>query len=122
MEKIISKISAVVIPCIALNLSCKASEHKGGAAITTALSSLGGSGGMKGGLAVLSAVGVLSGIATEYVVDKIFIRTVRQLCIEGESQEKIFAKIERYPVSKELKLRLKETVRQYNELSEYNNH
>jgi len=61
------------------------------------------------------------GLVTEFIVEKtigtILNNTVKQLCFEGESQEKIFSVIDKYPVSKELKLELKETVRQYSFLA-----
>ena len=69
---------------------------------------------MKGGIIALGIIGTTAGYITEQTVSLILNSVVKQLCTEGETQEEIFAKIEKYPVSKELKLKLKETVRQYN--------
>lgn len=117
MEKILSKIAALGVSCGVFQLACKASGHKGSAAFTTGLSSLGKSWGMKGGLVALGIIGLTADVITEQAIDAILNVVVKQLCVEGESQEEIFAKIEKYPVSNELKLKLKETVRQYNSLS-----
>lgn len=117
MEKILSKLAAVGIPFGVVQLSCKASGHKGGAALTTGLSSLGKSFGMKGGIVALLTIGASVDFLTERSIGAILNGVVKQLCIEGESQDEIYAKIQKYPVSNELKLKLKETVRQYNALS-----
>lgn len=114
MEKVLSKFAAVSIPFSVFELARKASGHKGGPSYTTALSSFGGPLGMKGGIIALGIIGTAASFVTEQTVSTILNSVVKQLCIEGETQEEIFAKIEKYPVSKELKLKLKETVRQYN--------
>lgn len=117
MEKILSKVVTVGVPYGVLQFVRKASGHKGGASFTTGLSSLGGRWGMNGGIFALGLVGVTAGYITEQTTYALLNGVVKQLCVEGESQEEVFAKIDKYPVSKELKLKLKETVRQYNSLS-----
>lgn len=117
MEKILSKVAAVGVPYGVFQFVRKASGHKGAASFTTGLSSLGGRWGMKGGIVTLSLVGVAVGYIAEQAPYALLNSVVKQLCIEGESQEEIFDKIEKYPVSKDLKLKLKETVRKYNSLS-----
>lgn len=114
MEKVFSKVVALCVPYNMLQIACKASGHKGGAALTSGLSPLGRSFGMMGGCVTLGIVGIATDVLTEKIIDMILIGVVKQLCSEGESQEEIFFKIDKYPVSNELKLKLKEAVRQYN--------
>ena len=68
---------------------------------------------MKGGLVTLGLVSIATDLVFEQAIDLILKGVVKQLCREGESQEEIFSKIDEYPVSVELKLKLKEVVRQY---------
>ncbi len=117
MEKFMSKIAAVSVQFGAFQLARKASGHKGAPSYTTALSSFGGRFGMSGGIVVLGLVGTATDFVTEKSTAAILNRVVKQLCIEGESQEEIFAKIDKYPVSKDLKLKLKDTVCQYSSYS-----
>ena len=113
MEKIISKVAAIGVAGSIFQIACKASKHTGCAAFTSGLGSLGGTFGMKGGLVTLGLVGIATDLVFEQAIDLILKGIVKQLCREGESQEEIFSKIDEYPVSVELKLKLKEVVRQY---------
>lgn len=117
MEKIFSKAAAIAIPYSILGIACKASGHNGGAALTSGFRSLGGTFGMKGGLVTLGTIGLAAEFVTEKTIGIVLNNAVKNLCFEGESQETIFSKIDKYPISKELKLKLKETVRQYSVLS-----
>jgi hypothetical protein len=114
MEKILSTAATITIPFGAFQLARKASGHNGGPSYTTALSSFGGPFGMKGGIVTLMVIGKAAGFITEKSIEVILNSVVKQLCSEGESQEEIFAKIDKYPVSRDLKLKLKDTVQQYN--------
>lgn len=114
MEKILSTAATITIPFGAFQLARKASGHNGGPSYTTALSSFGGPFGMKGGIVTLMIIGKAAGFITEKSIEVILNSVVKQLCSEGESQEDIFAKIDKYPVSRDLKLKLKDTAQQYN--------
>lgn len=113
MEKIVSKFAAIGVTGSVFELACKASKHTGCAAFTSGLGSLGGTRGMKGGLATLGLLYITTDLFFEQVIDFTLKGVVKQLCREGESQEEIFSKIDEYPVSTEKKLKLKEVVRQY---------
>lgn len=113
MEKILSKVAAVSVTGSVFQIACKGSKHTGCAAFTSGLSSLGGAFGMKGGLVTLGLVGIATDLVFEQAIDLILKGVVKQLYREGESLEEICSKIDEYPVSIELKLKLKETVSQY---------
>lgn len=53
-------------------------------------------------------IGLLSEGLTEFGFDAIFTAVVKELYKKGETKESIIRKVEKYPVSKSLKRKLKE--------------
>lgn len=104
-DEIVSKISALGIPGLVLIISMSATGMAGAAAITTALSALGPF-GILGGIATLGITGLVSEGIAKYGLDSIFKSVITELEKKGENRETIKAKIEKYPISKELKLKL----------------
>ncbi len=109
MEKLVSKIAALGVPGLILLVAINASGYVGGAAIVTALSAL-GPGGIIGGIATLGIIGLIVQGLTEFGMDAIFSAVVRELLKKGETKESILRKIEKYPISKSLKRKLRELV------------
>ena len=118
MDKIVSKIAALGIPGLIFMVALSATGLAGGAAITAALAAL-GPGGMIGGIATLGIIGLISEAITEYGFDTIFSAVVNELYKRGENIDSLLKKIDKYPVSKTLKSKLKEKLRSLN--SEVNN-
>lgn len=109
MDKIVSKIVALGVPGLVLITAIGATGLAGGAAITAALAAL-GPGGMIRGIVTLGAIGLISEAITEYGVDTIFKAVVTELYRRGETKESLLTKISKYPVSNNLKLKLKESI------------
>ena len=109
MDKLIAKIAALGVPGLVLLVAINISGYAGGAAIVTALSAL-GPGGIIGGIATLGLIGIIMHGLTEFGLDAIFGAVVKQLIINGETQESILGKIQNYPISRNLKSRLREEV------------
>lgn len=109
MDKIVSKIAAFGIPGLILTTAIGATGLAGGAAITVALAAL-GPGGMIGGIATLGIIGLVSEGIVEYGIDAIFSAVVKELYKRGETKESILSKINKYPVSKDLKRKLRESL------------
>jgi len=109
MERIVSKIAALGVPGLVLVVAINASGFVGGAAIVTALSAL-GPGGIIGGIVTLGLIGLIAQALTEFGMDAIFSAVVKELIKKGETKESILNKIEKYPVSKSLKRKLREQV------------
>lgn len=118
MDKIVSKIAALGIPGLIFMVALSATGLAGGAAITAALAAL-GPGGMIGGITTLGIIGLISEAITEYGFDTIFSAVVNELYKRGENIDSLLKKIDKYPVSKSLKSKLKEKLRSLN--SEVNN-
>lgn len=109
MDKIVAKIAALGVPGLVLVISISATGLAGGAAITAALAAL-GPGGMIGGIATLGVLGLISEGIAKYGMDAIFSAVVIELYKRGETKESILNKIQKYPVSKDLKRRLRESL------------
>lgn len=107
MDKIVSKVAALGVPGLVLIIAMGATGYAGAAAITTALAALGPF-GIIGGIATLGVIGLLSEGIAKYGVDAIFSSVVIELYKRGETKATIMEKIEKYPVSKDLKRKLKE--------------
>ena len=113
MDKIVAKIVALGVPGLVLLLAVSISGYAGAAAITTALAAFGGPFGMIGGIGVfgLSAL-ILNGLS-EYGFESIFTNVLLELEKNGHTKEEIIRKIENYPISKSLKLKLKDKFKRY---------
>lgn len=109
MDKIVAKIAALGVPGLVLVIAIGATGLAGGAAITAALAAL-GPGGMIGGIATLGVLGLISEGIAKYGMDAIFSAVVIELYKRGETEESILNKIQKYPVSKDLKRRLRESL------------
>lgn len=107
MDKIISKVAALGVPGLILIIAISATGLTGAAAITAALAALGPF-GMLGGIATLGVIGLLSQGLVDYGFDAIFTGVVKELYKRGETKSSILAKIDKYPISKSLKRKLKE--------------
>ena len=112
MDKIVSKLAGVGVPVLVLLVAMGATGYAGAAALTTALAAL-GPGGMIGGVAVLLVAGVASQGISEFGFDKIFSAVVKELIKRGESEGSLRRKINGYPVSKALKLKLHKLLDDY---------
>jgi len=106
LDSVVSKIVALGVPGLVLLVAMAATGWAGGAAIVTALAILGGPLGMLGGIALLGVMVLISHALAKYGFRKIFEACVRRFEAQGMSKEEILRRIARYPISKDLKLRI----------------
>ena len=107
MDKLVDKIVALGVPGLVLLLAMSATGYAGAVAITAALAALGGPFGMLGGIALLVLLTLISKGLANYGFEAIYIRVLRSLKEEkGLSKDDIIAKINGYPISKGMKLKL----------------
>lgn len=107
MDKIVSSIAALGVPGLVLTVAIGATGLAGGASLTAALAAL-GPGGMIGGIATLGVIGLISKGVAEFGVDAIFTAVVKELVNRGESIDSMLNKLEKYPISRTLKLKVKD--------------
>jgi len=106
MDKIINKIVALGVPGVVLLVVVSTTGFAGGAALTTALAVLGGPLGMVGGIALLGVLGLISKGITDYGFDRIYSKSMSGLKDKGHSEQEVIDKINILPISKSLKLKL----------------
>lgn len=114
MDQIISKVAALGVPGLILVVAVSVSGFAGAAAITSSLAFLGGPFGMLGGIAVLGILGLISQGIAEYGFDRIFQGVVDELRKQGKSKSDIERELNKYPISGNLKAKVKEYLNQYN--------
>ena len=109
MDKVISTITSLGVPGLVLLIAIGASGLSGAAAITFALSSI-GPGGILGGIAFLGVLSVISNAVTEYGFEAILKGVLNEFYAQGESKESIIRKINSYPFTEGLKIKLRATI------------
>lgn len=109
IDDIVPRIAALGVPGLILMISIKATGLTGAAALTTTLKTLGPF-GMIGGIAILGLAELSSEAITKLGFDTIFESVVNELYKKGESKKSIIEKIDKYPMSNEMKNRLKEKI------------
>lgn len=119
-DKAISKIAALGVPGLIFVVAVGATGFSGAAAITAALAAL-GPGGIVGGIAFLGVAGIITSVVAEKGIDYVFNSVIAELYASGETKETILAKIDKYHISKSLKLKLIDKVNSYEENKNNNN-
>ncbi|MDO9547705.1 MAG: hypothetical protein Q7J65_01910 [Candidatus Marinimicrobia bacterium] len=106
MDKLVEKIVALGIPGLVLLIAISATGYTGAAALTTALAALGGPFGMLGGIALLGLLVLISNGIAKYGFERIYRAVLGKLKEDGLTEEEIIKKINNYPISKGMKLKL----------------
>ena len=107
MDQIVDKIAALGVPGLVLFVVMSVSGWAGAAAITTSLALLGGPFGMLGGIAVLGVLGLFSKGLAEYGFEEIFKASIAKMHESGKSKTDIEREIGFYPISGDLKLKIR---------------
>lgn len=105
MEKIVNYIVAMGIPGLILLIAIGLTGLSGAAAITAALAAI-GPGGMIVGIITLGVAGVIAHAISEYGFDRLTKAVVKELYKRGESKESLKNKINSYPITSKLKLKV----------------
>jgi hypothetical protein len=102
-DTLVDKLAGLGAAGLVLLIAVAASGFAGGAAIVTALATLGGPLGMVGGIGMLGLVGVISQSVTRFGVDRIFHAVVARMKEQGTTEQEIRRKVKKMPISKSLK-------------------
>ena len=113
LDRVVSWLVGLGVPGLVLLIAISIGGLTGGAAIVAALATLGGPFGMIGGIALLGLLVLVSRAIAKYGVDEIFVRVVSGLIQKGVRKEDIIAAVEYYPVSADLKRKLKELIQRH---------
>lgn len=103
MDEFFRKGASIGLPFIILLITMASTGLAGAAAITAALAML-GPGGMVGGVILLGMVGLAADMLSKYGLQALLIGIYQQRRSNGESLEKLCNEIKNLPISRELKL------------------
>jgi len=109
MDEIVRKLAGVGLPAVVLLIAMAATGLTGAAAITAALAML-GPGGMIGGIVLLGIIGLASDALSKYGLEALLVGVYQQRLVDGESCSGLCREIDSLPISKELKLILKDAL------------
>jgi len=109
LDDIISYIAAIGIPALLYILSLCFSGYSGAAAFASAMKVI-GLGKQNRGPIVLLLLSLLSKMAAKFSVKMIASLVLQQLYRDGESEESLIQKIDRYPMSEATKIELKKFI------------
>jgi hypothetical protein len=107
MDEIVRKLAGIGLPAVVLLITMATTGLAGAAAVTTALAML-GPGGMVGGVVLLGIIGLAGDALAKYGLDALLKGIYLERYRNGESREKLCKEIQKLPISKELKLVLKD--------------
>lgn len=112
LDKVVEIIAGLGIPGLVLVMLMAASPYFGAAAITSSLAALGPF-GMLGGIAALGILAFISKALAEFGIDQILRAVLVKLKENGTTYEEIREEIDRYPISEELKLKLRKDIKKF---------
>lgn len=113
IDNVVEIIAAFGVPGLVLIMLMAASPWYGAAAMTSSLAVLGGPFGMAGGLAALPVLTLIAIALTRFGFEEVFRAVLLKLIESGQTREEIFKKIDGYPISNELKRKLREYIETY---------
>ncbi len=114
VDKAAEIIAGLGIPGLVLVMLMAASPWVGAAAMTASLAALGPF-GMLGGIATLGVLALISRALAEFGFDKVFQAVLVKLKENGKTCQEIMEEIDKYPISKELKRKLREFIEEFRE-------
>jgi len=107
MDEVVRKLAGIGFPAVILLITMATTGLAGAAAVTTALAML-GPGGMVGGVMLLGIVGLVADSLSKYGLEALLKNIYQERLRRGESLTKLLKEVSKLPVSRELKLILKD--------------
>lgn len=104
-DKLVEFITALGVPGLILVGVIGGTGLVGAAATTAGLAAI-GPGGMVAGVITLVAAGVIAEGLSKFTFESIFSAVLKNLYLKGETKESLFAQIDKYKISDDLKRKL----------------
>ncbi|MHC5770764.1 MAG: hypothetical protein ACYTXI_35340 [Nostoc sp.] len=109
MDEIVRKLAGIGLPAVVLLITMASTGLAGAAAITAALAML-GPGGMVGGIVLLGIIGLASDALTKYGLTALLQGIYQERKAKGEPLHNLCREIDGLPITRELKLLIKEYI------------
>jgi hypothetical protein len=120
IDKTIPMVVSAITTYSTFALSSITTGQVGAARTTKALGNLGlFHTGMKGGIVTLFAEAKCVDKATEFLISRLFIKSVSRMLSDGDDKILIMSRIDAFPISDDLKSRLRELVNLHNRELQY---
>ena len=110
IDEVVERIAGLGVPGLVLLVAMAGSGWSGGAAIVAGLAALGGPFGMIGGIGAVVLSGFIAAAISKFGFDKIFKMVIKKLKEQGKTKEEILQEIDRYPIARGLRLRLRDYI------------
>ncbi|NWJ98586.1 MAG: hypothetical protein HXX20_22780 [Chloroflexi bacterium] len=107
MDEAVEKIAALGVPGLVLIGVMSSTGLAGAAAFTSALAILGGPFGMFAGVATMGVLILISQTIAKFGAEKVGEAVVNELKAKGKTNAEILYEINKFPISKDLKLKLR---------------
>jgi hypothetical protein len=111
LDKVVSTVVGLGVPGLILVGAMATSGFAGAAALTVALSTLGGPLGMLGGVAVLGVLLLISKAITEFGTEKIYAAVIQGLFDKGMTKTEIRVELRKYPIGADLRSVLEDQIK-----------
>ncbi len=112
MDQLVRKLVGFGVPGLVMVIIVGTLGCAGGAAIVAALAILGGPFGMWGGILALGLIALITDGIAKFGLEKILKAVYEGLLEKGESKESIINKIKKIPITKDLKLKLLDSLKE----------
>ena len=111
INEVVEKVAGLGVPGLVLLVAVASTGLSGEAAIVAALATLGGPFGMFAGIGTVVVSGFIAAAISKFGFEEIFKRVLKKLKEQGKTKEDILQKIDRYPIARGLKLKLKDYIK-----------
>lgn len=112
MDEFVERLAGIGIPALVFLVIMSTTGLVGAAAVTATLSLL-GPGGMIGGIITLTVIGAGASVITKYGYSAIICETCKKIMQKNNlTEEQMCEKIEKYPITKALKEKIKAKIRE----------
>jgi hypothetical protein len=110
-NKVVDTIAGLGVPGFVLLITMAICGWSDAAALTTALATLGAPPGMLGDMPLLGVLTLISWAISEYGFEKVAVAVAKELQRNGRKQEDVLREIQGYPISRDMKLKIREAVK-----------
>jgi hypothetical protein len=111
-NKVIDTIADLGVPGLVLLITMAICGWSDTAALTNALTAVGGPSGLLGDTPLLGILTLISWAISEYGFEEIAVAVAKELQRKGRNREDVLREIQGYPISRDMNLKIREAVKE----------